>query len=411
LQATLVMFLAASKPELHSEVDATVVAQARTGDVGAFGHIVDHYDRRLRALAYRLLGERDLMDDVLQEVYVKAFRALPRFKGDASLGTWLFRITYNTCIDELRGNPKVVRLFADGPGGHDPPSPAAGPEDVAIGRHDLAAALATLKPDQLASAQRAPNPGCCGVTRSKSPGSPDRGAIGMTTMSAIQLRPLAAISRTRSDAGQAITGRHGFHLKKAASMKAFTCGLALFAVLTIGGCGTQHKATSEPSSSVALTAPGSPKIAAQVAGMKKLGFMVGRWVGPGWSLGQKGERVEFTQTEQVTLQLSGELMTVQGIGRVRGIPSFSAFATATFDPATATYPWQAFSQGSKVETTLGVTDNRFTWSFDPTPGVTVRYAATFTKDTWHETGEMSIDGGKTWMPNLDMTLSRVAGAS
>ncbi|MDQ1439858.1 MAG: hypothetical protein QOG97_86 [Acidimicrobiaceae bacterium] len=77
LQATLVMSLAASKPELHSEVDATVVAQARTGDVGAFGHIVDHYDRRLRALAYGLLGERDLMDDVLQEVYVKAFRALP----------------------------------------------------------------------------------------------------------------------------------------------------------------------------------------------------------------------------------------------------------------------------------------------------------------------------------------------
>jgi RNA polymerase sigma-70 factor (ECF subfamily) len=151
LQATLVMFLAASNPELHSEVDATVVAQARTGDVGAFGHIVDHYDRRLRALAYRLLGERDLMDDVLQEVYVKAFRALPRFKGDASLGTWLFRITYNTCIDELRGNHKVVRLFADGPGGHDPPSPAAGPEDVAIGRHDLAAALATLKPDQRAA--------------------------------------------------------------------------------------------------------------------------------------------------------------------------------------------------------------------------------------------------------------------
>ncbi|MDQ1376203.1 MAG: hypothetical protein QOE15_376, partial [Acidimicrobiaceae bacterium] len=93
-----------------------MVAQARTGDVGAFGHIVDHYDRRLRALAYRLLGERDLMDDVLQEVYVKAFRALPRFKGDASLGTWLFHITYNTCIDELRGNRKVVRLFADGSG-------------------------------------------------------------------------------------------------------------------------------------------------------------------------------------------------------------------------------------------------------------------------------------------------------
>jgi hypothetical protein len=158
-----------------------------------------------------------------------------------------------------------------------------------------------------------------------------------------------------------------------------------------------------------LTAPASPKISAQVEGMKKLGFMQGQWEGPGWSLGQKGERVEFSQTEKVTLQLSGELMTVEGVGRVRGVPSFSAFATATFDPATGTYPWEAFSQGSKVETTLGVTENRFTWSFDPAPGVTARYVAAFGTGKWHETGEVSSDGGKSWAPSLDMTLSRISG--
>jgi hypothetical protein len=111
--------------------------------------------------------------------------------------------------------------------------------------------------------------------------------------------------------------------------------------------------------------------------MQKLNFMVGRWVGPGWSLGDNGGRVDFIQSEQVNLLLSGELMTVQGTGRVGGVPSFSAFATATFDPTTATYPWQAFSQGSVAEATLGVTDNRFTWSFDPAPGITVRYDAAF----------------------------------
>ena len=42
------------------------------------------------------------MDDVLQEVYVKVFRSLPRFRGEAALGTWLYRITYNACIDDLR---------------------------------------------------------------------------------------------------------------------------------------------------------------------------------------------------------------------------------------------------------------------------------------------------------------------
>lgn len=147
----LVVFVAARTPEIDREVDDAVVAKARLGDVGAFGHIVDHYDERLRGLAYRLLGDRDLMDDVLQNVYVKAFRALPRFKGDASMGTWLFRITYNACIDELRRGRKVVPLFGDDTGQQDPPSRDAGPEEVAVGRRDLAAALATLKPDQRAA--------------------------------------------------------------------------------------------------------------------------------------------------------------------------------------------------------------------------------------------------------------------
>lgn len=194
-------------------------------------------------------------------------------------------------------------------------------------------------------------------------------------------------------------------------MTAIRCGTGLLAVLALGGCGAQHDATPNAASSAPvsndLTTPGSPRIAAQVEGMQKLNFMVGQWVGPGWTLGDNNERVDFIQSEQVNLLLSGELMTVQGTGRVGGVPSFSAFATATFDPATATYPWQAFSQGSVAEATLGVSDNRFTWSFDPAPGITVRYDAAFTGDTWHETGEVSTDGGETWRPNLDMTLSRV----
>jgi hypothetical protein len=198
-------------------------------------------------------------------------------------------------------------------------------------------------------------------------------------------------------------------------MRAIRCGATLLAVLAVGGCSAAHDATpkavpSVPVSTNELTTPGSPRIATQVEAMQKLNFMVGRWVGPGWSLGDNGARVDFIQSEQVNLLLSGELMTVQGTGRVGGVPSFSAFATATFDPATATYPWRAFSQGSVAEATLGVTDNRFTWSFDPAPGITVRYDAGFTGDTWHETGEVSTDGGETWRPNLDMTLSRVVEA-
>jgi len=63
---------------------------------------MEQNDDRLRALAYHLLGSRDAMDDVLQEVYLKAHSRLGSFRGDASLATWLYRITYTTCLDRLR---------------------------------------------------------------------------------------------------------------------------------------------------------------------------------------------------------------------------------------------------------------------------------------------------------------------
>lgn len=71
-------------------------------DADAFVALLGEYDLRHRRLAFRLLGDRDRMDDVLQEAYTRAFRALPRFRGGAAIGTWLYRIVYNACLDELR---------------------------------------------------------------------------------------------------------------------------------------------------------------------------------------------------------------------------------------------------------------------------------------------------------------------
>lgn len=138
---------AAAAPEAAGELDELVVARARRGDQDAFARIVGHYDHRLRALAYRLLGDRDRMDDVLQEVYVKAFRSLPKFKGESALGTWLYRIAYNACIDDLRRRPALESVTDE----ETIVDPRSGPAEVAIRRQDLAAALATLPPDQRAA--------------------------------------------------------------------------------------------------------------------------------------------------------------------------------------------------------------------------------------------------------------------
>ena len=142
--AGLWVLLAVGGPEAR-DIDPHFLERARCGDAAAFVEIVQHYEPRLRALAYRLLNDRDLTDDVLQEAYIRAFKALARFRGDASLGTWLYRITYNTCMDELRRRRKVVSLF---PEHHAETADArSGPEELAIERSDLAAALASLAPE------------------------------------------------------------------------------------------------------------------------------------------------------------------------------------------------------------------------------------------------------------------------
>jgi RNA polymerase sigma-70 factor, ECF subfamily len=79
-----------------------VVAAAVAGDASAFEMIVRRYDEGLRVLAWHLLGDRDLMDDALQDAYVKAFVGLRQFRGEAALGTWLYRIVYTTCLTCLR---------------------------------------------------------------------------------------------------------------------------------------------------------------------------------------------------------------------------------------------------------------------------------------------------------------------
>ena len=137
----------AAAPQATGDVDDLVVARARRGDQDAFARIVGHYDHRLRALAYRLLADRDRMDDVLQDVYVKAFRSLPRFKGESALGTWLYRITYNACIDDLRRRPALEAVTYD----ETIADPGSGPAEIAVRRQDLAAALAALPPDQRAA--------------------------------------------------------------------------------------------------------------------------------------------------------------------------------------------------------------------------------------------------------------------
>jgi RNA polymerase sigma-70 factor, ECF subfamily len=121
---------------------------AKPAEPAAFVALIERHDHSLRRLAFRLLGDRDRMDDALQEAYVKAFRALPRFRARSATSTWLYRIVYNACIDELRRAEARTTVPLDLAAG------AADRRDLAdalAGRSALADALAALPQEQRAA--------------------------------------------------------------------------------------------------------------------------------------------------------------------------------------------------------------------------------------------------------------------
>jgi len=120
-----------------------LVDAARHGDSEAFLTLYDEYADRLRGLAYRTLGGAELLEDAMQEVALRAFRGLPGFRGDSGVGTWLYQITFRTCLNMLRGRGRTVAV-ADVEELQSGQAPD--PADEVVERLALAAALMTLPP-------------------------------------------------------------------------------------------------------------------------------------------------------------------------------------------------------------------------------------------------------------------------
>jgi RNA polymerase sigma-70 factor (ECF subfamily) len=129
--------------------DGDLVARILAGDRQAFTDVLRRHDERLRNLAWKLLaGDRHRMDDALQDAYVRAYRALPRFRQDADLGSWLYRITYNACIDELRRSRRRPEPVDTGEPDHDRAGPRPGPDRAVVAADAVSRALAQLPEEQ-----------------------------------------------------------------------------------------------------------------------------------------------------------------------------------------------------------------------------------------------------------------------
>ena len=121
-----------------SDDDREAVRKVQAGDTEAFEPLVEKYKRKVFRLAYQVLRDQEEALDVAQEAFVKAFRALPAFKGDSAFYTWLFRITMNVALDRKRQRATRAKSL----GAEDVPpeewertaaSTDPDPEDVATG--------------------------------------------------------------------------------------------------------------------------------------------------------------------------------------------------------------------------------------------------------------------------------------
>ncbi len=94
-----------------AEADSLLVERVKRGDVRAFEMLVVKYQRRVERLIGRMVRDVDLVQDIAQESFIRAYRALPQFRGDSAFYTWLYRIAVNTAkkaLMDMKRDPLVL---------------------------------------------------------------------------------------------------------------------------------------------------------------------------------------------------------------------------------------------------------------------------------------------------------------
>lgn len=121
--------------------DAELAGRAQTGDCEAFERLVRRYRNMVFALCFRLVGRREDAWDLSQDVFLKAYKGLKGFRGEASFKTWLMRITANRCKDFLKKRRLTTVAYEDALRADEAPSPAPDPSR-ALEANEVGAAIA-----------------------------------------------------------------------------------------------------------------------------------------------------------------------------------------------------------------------------------------------------------------------------
>ena len=96
---------------VNPDADAPLIERVKAGDVKAFEMLVVKYQRRIERLIGRMVRDVDLVPDIAQETFIRAYRAIPQFRGESAFYTWLYRIAVNTAkkaLMELKRDPLIT---------------------------------------------------------------------------------------------------------------------------------------------------------------------------------------------------------------------------------------------------------------------------------------------------------------
>jgi len=127
--------------------DLRLVERCRRGDDSAFEELYKRHAGRLYNLAYRMAPAGQEAEDLLQDIFLLAHRKLDSFRGDSSLGTWLYRLAMNHCLDTLRHRHTRMGQQTDSLDAPESPQVAArAPRLGGVSRLDLERAIAQLPP-------------------------------------------------------------------------------------------------------------------------------------------------------------------------------------------------------------------------------------------------------------------------
>src|SRR5262245_4353784 len=151
--------LASKAPGMEAGDATAVLTRARHGDSDAFQTLVERHGRAAFVVAFRLTGNHQDAEEVVQESFLKAYRRLDRFEARANFGTWLHRIVVNCAMDHLRGRRSRSRFVEPSDDMTERvPAPGPWPERLAQGAElvrTLESSLAILTPlERVAFTQR-----------------------------------------------------------------------------------------------------------------------------------------------------------------------------------------------------------------------------------------------------------------